>query len=66
MSPQLIPITDASGFAPAGLPWKTVDQARWAFRRRHENGLSGAFKRIGRNISIDVPRFHELVSRNDA
>lgn len=66
MQPLLIPLTDPARFEPAGLPWKTVHQARWAFRRRHENGLAGAFKRIGTTINIDVPKFHELVSRNDA
>lgn len=66
MQPQVIPICDESRYAAAGLPWKTVDQARWAFRKRHENGLAGAFVRIGRNVNINVPKFHELVSRNAA
>jgi len=66
MQPQIIPISDSSQFPQAGLPFKTVEQARWAFRRRHENGLAGAFVRIGRNVAINVPKFHELVSRNVA
>jgi len=66
MNPQQIPLTDYKRFEPAGLPWKTVNQARWAFRRRHENGLAGAFKRIGKRVTVDVPKFHELVSKNNA
>jgi hypothetical protein len=66
MQAQVIPISDASRFGPAGLPWKTVDQARWAYRKRNENGLAGAFVRIGRSIAINVPRFHELAARNVA
>jgi hypothetical protein len=66
MQPQIIPINDASRFGPAGLPWSTVDQARWAFRRRHENGLAGAFVRIGSSVNINVPKFHELAAKNVA
>lgn len=66
MNPQLILLTDPARFAAAGIPWTTTHQARWAFRRRHENGLAGAFKRIGTTIAIDVPKFHELVGRNNA
>lgn len=66
MDSKLIPICDSSRFSDAGVPWKTVDQARWAFRKRHENGLAGAFVRIGRNVAINVPKFHELVARNVA
>lgn len=66
MSPQFIPITDANRFTEVGLPFKTVDQARWAFRKRHENGLAGAFVRIGRNVAINVPKFHELAAKQVA
>jgi hypothetical protein len=66
MNPQLVPISDPTKYGAAGLPFKTVDQARWAFRKRHENGLAGAFVRIGRSVAINVPKFHELVSRNVA
>lgn len=64
--PQIIPISDSSRFPAAGLPWTTVDQARWAYRKRKENGLAGAFVRIGRSVAINVPRFHELAARNVA
>jgi hypothetical protein len=66
MNPQIIPITDPSRFESAGLPWRTVDQARWAFRTRHENGLAGCFVRINRNIAINVPKFHELAAQRVA
>lgn len=65
MNPQLIKITDVSKFPEAGLPWMTLNQARWAFRKRHEYGIAAAFVRFGRTINIDVPKFHELArSRN--
>ncbi|MGO9593016.1 MAG: hypothetical protein ACLQFF_12405 [Steroidobacteraceae bacterium] len=60
MGPQLLKITDVSKYPEAGLPWKTLHQARWAYRKRHEYGIAGAFVRLGSTINIDVPRFHEL------
>jgi hypothetical protein len=58
---QFIKITAVENFAAAGLPWKTLNQARWAFRNRVKYGIEEAFKRTGRTINIDVPRFHELM-----
>lgn len=60
---KLIPLHKTELYAPNGLPWETVDQARWAFRHREENGLAPAFKRIGKSILIDVPAFHEAISK---
>jgi hypothetical protein len=61
---QLVPINDHEAFKPAGVPFKSVDAARWAHRQRHQNGLAGAFVRIGRNIFIDVPKLLELARKN--
>ncbi len=66
MQPRLIEITDPAEMLAAGLPFKTVDKARWAFRHRDKNGLAPAFKRIGARILIDVPKFHELMSAQAA
>ncbi len=33
---------------------------------RKENGPDGAFVRIGKNIYINVPKFHELAAKNVA
>jgi hypothetical protein len=65
---QLIPINKADRFAAAGIPFDTEDQARWAERqaRANQNGLRGAFVRIGRRVYIDVPKFHELVRQGSA
>jgi hypothetical protein len=57
---QLIKINDVAAFQPAGLPWRTIHQARWAYRKRHEYGISAAFVRFGASVLVDVPRFHEL------
>jgi hypothetical protein len=66
MHPQTIHLTDVDRFQPSGLPWKTVDQARWAYRMRNENGLAGAFVEIGKRKLINVAKFHELVAQRVA
>jgi hypothetical protein len=63
--PQLIPLTKPDRLLAAGLPWDTTAKARWAFRQRDQNGLAGAFVRIGKNIFVDPLKAHELV-RNHA
>jgi hypothetical protein len=68
---MLIPIIvngafNAKQFREEGLPWKTEPQVRWAFRTRHETGLTAAFKRQGRKVLIDVPKYHELMAKNVA
>jgi len=67
MQPQVIRITDAGKFEGAGLPWRTVGQARWAYRQRNENGLDGGvFLKVGRSILINVAKFHAVVAANVA
>lgn len=63
---QLIPLTSVERMQAAGLPFATVDSARWAFRRREETGTAGAFIRYGRRVYIDPAKFHELVRRQNA
>ena len=65
-NPKLIPLTQPAALQAEGCPFKTENAARWAFRQRHENGLSGAFVRIGKSIYLDVGRFHELVRKQAA
>ena len=62
MSPQLVPLNRPEQLKAAGIPFETEHQARWAERRSHENGLAGAFVRIGRRVYINVPKFHELAA----
>ena len=62
--PKLVMLNDVDSQQAAGIPFKKVDQARWAFRKRNENGLAGAFVTIGRSVMIDVQKFHELASAN--
>ena len=64
--PKLIDLTDLEKMSEEGIPFKTVDSARWAFRHRDKNGLAPAFKRLGGRILIDVPKFHELMSAQTA
>lgn len=60
---ELIPFTQPDRMVAAGIPFETEHSARWAYRRRHENGLAEAFVRIGRRIYVDRQRFHEVVRR---
>jgi hypothetical protein len=60
---RLIPIKTPERFEAVGIPWNTKNQAYWAFRNRDDNGLAGAFVRIGRDIFVDPVRFHELVRK---
>jgi hypothetical protein len=60
MQAQLIPLTKPALLVGAGLPWDSENKARWAFRKRHENGLAGAFVRIGKSIFVDPQKVHEL------
>ncbi len=57
----LVPISAIETLKANGLPWATKDAAYWAFRKRHENGLAGAFCRCGRNVLVDVAKAHELL-----
>ncbi len=66
MPPQLIPLNKPDEFKAAGVPFTTEHQARWAERQSRQNGLAGAFVRIGRRVFLDVPKFHELVRRQSA
>jgi|HubBroStandDraft_5_1064220.scaffolds.fasta_scaffold1224150_2 hypothetical protein len=59
--PQLIALTNTNELVEAGLPWNSRGKAQWAFRKRNENGLAGAFVRIGRNIFVDPQKVHEVV-----
>jgi hypothetical protein len=58
--PRLIKLTSVSEYKENGLPWKTENQARWAYRQRHAYGIAAAFVRIGATININVQRFHEI------
>jgi hypothetical protein len=66
MQPQLVGLTNTTALVAAGLPWDTKGKAQWAFRKRHENGLAGAFVRIGKNIFVDPARAHELARTRPA
>jgi hypothetical protein len=66
MHPQLIPLTEPQQLVDAGLPWDTENKARWAFRKRHENGLAGAFVRIGKKVLVDPAKAHELARQSAA
>lgn len=63
-TPTIVPLTNIDALRRlVGYP-ETVDAWRWAYRRRHERGLDGAFIRQGRRILVDVPRYLDLVRSN--
>lgn len=65
MSATYLPIKDALRHPRS--PWNTIDQVRWAFRRRHENGLADAFRRAGpKKILVSPDRAQELIAKQPA
>lgn len=62
MQQQIIPISKPDKLVEAGFAcWDTLGKVQWAFRRRHENGLVGAFVRIGRSVYVDTQKAHEIL-----
>jgi hypothetical protein len=57
---QLIPITQPGRMLQAGLPFESVDAARWCYRKAEERGLARAFVRIGRRMFVDPRKVHEF------
>jgi hypothetical protein len=62
MEPKLIRLNAENEFKLCGLPFRNSNAARWCYRQRHMHGLAGAFKKMGKQIWIDVPKFHALVA----
>jgi hypothetical protein len=63
---MFVRLNDPARLTAAGLPWNTYAKAQWAFRKRSENGLAGAFSRQGRNVLVNVPRALELLAQQTA
>lgn len=61
-----IRINDPAALKAAGLPWDTYAKAQWAYRRRHERGLTDAFRRDGRNVLVWIERALELLANQAA
>jgi hypothetical protein len=55
--PIIIFLTELDRARQQGLPWTSVDSARWDFRHRHERGTAAAFVRIGRRIGVYPDRY---------
>jgi hypothetical protein len=62
-SQVLIYLTDIEKAQEHGLPWHSVDSARWDHRHRHERGTADAFFYIGRRPVVDPARYHALIRR---
>lgn len=58
----LIAMTDLSALRAAGINYPHTEHAwRWLYRRRHERGFAGAFRRVGRRVLVDVPAFLDAI-----
>jgi hypothetical protein len=66
MTDQLIPLTEPERLIAAGLPFRTVDRARWAYRRRKEHGTARAFHRLGRRIFVNPRAYLAALADRDA
>lgn len=65
--PSIVSITNIDAIRRAGVEHPaTVDAWRWAYRRRHENGLADAFRKINGRVCVDVPRYVELIRAQSA
>ena len=60
---EYIRLTDAVGRPNL---YTSIDQARWEFRHRHQNGLADAFRRVGRRILVSPTRRAELLAQQPA
>ena len=62
VAPTVVPITNIEALRRAGIEYPaTVDAWRWAYRRRHENGLADAIKKKNGRIVVDVPAYLEAI-----
>lgn len=64
MDPKLIFLNDVDAYRENGLPFRTVEQARWMHRNRNFSGFGHVFPKIGGRICIDVVAFHAAVASN--
>lgn len=63
----IVPLTDIDRLRALGAEYpKTVDAWRWLYRCRHERGMADAFRRSGRRVLVDVPRYLELIRSQPA
>jgi hypothetical protein len=60
---SLIPLNRPAEAKAAGIPVETENQLRWLERTADDKGLREAFVRIGRRISLDLAKFHELARK---
>jgi len=61
----IIYLTEIDRAREHGLPWTSVDAARWDYRRRQERGTAAAFVRIGSRVAVypDLTRRRCAASR---
>jgi hypothetical protein len=64
---SLIPMTDIDALRAAGISYpQSVNGWRWLYRNRHERGVAGAFRRVGRRIVVDAPAFLSTIRSQPA
>lgn len=59
---SLIPIADTEALRAAGISYPSTEHSwRWLYRQRHERGLAGAFRRVGKRVLVDTEEYVRLV-----
>jgi hypothetical protein len=59
---ELIPMNDLEALKAAGVLYPQTEHGwRWLYRHRHIKGFSGAFRRVGRRILVDVRAYIDTV-----
>jgi hypothetical protein len=61
MPPTIVYLTEIDRAREHGLPWISVDSARWDYRHRHDRGTAAAFVKIGKRIGVYPDIYHQLV-----
>jgi hypothetical protein len=62
-----MPLSETDLYEKHGLPWRTINQARYAFAQRDAMGTASAFCRIGRKkIGVNTQLYLELLAARGA
>jgi hypothetical protein len=60
-TPTIVFLTETQRAREHGMPWTTIDSARWDYRHRKERGTAAAFVKVGRRIGVYPDVYHSLL-----
>jgi hypothetical protein len=61
MTHTIVYLTEIDRAREYGLPWRSVDAARWEYRTRHDRGTARAFVRVGRRVAVYPDVYHTIM-----